>query len=111
MIWRKNYGESLNDDIELLFHKVKVNPTEDLVNEFFAIVNLIDQFDFKYRKLISVAEELITLGDKYKAPILIVLGDMFSVVGLAENAEKMYLEALNIYKKLAKQYYKIYLPN
>ena len=59
----------------------------------------------------SVAEELITLGDKYKAPILIVLGDMFSVVGLAENAEKMYLEALNIYKKLAKQYYKIYLPD
>ncbi len=107
---RKKYGENLNDDIELLFHKVKVNPTEDLVNEFFAIVNLIDQFDYKYRRLISVAEELIILGDKYKAPILIVLGDMFSAVGLAENAEKMYLEALNIYKKLAKQYYRIYLP-
>jgi len=107
---RKKYGENLNDDIELLFHKVKLSPTEDLVNEFFAIVNLIEQFDYKYKRLIDVAGELIILGDKYKAPILIVLGDMFSVIGMTENAERIYRDALNTYKKLAKQYYRIFLP-
>ena len=104
------YGFDLNDDIEILYHKAKLNLSEELVNEFLIIVNQIDQYDFQYDRIVDIAEMLMILEDKYKAPILIALGNMFSIIGRSENAEKLYLEALNIYNKLAKQYYRIYLP-
>jgi len=107
---RIKFGVDLNDEIEILFHMVKINPTEELVNKFLTIVKTIDQFAFRYKRLIDVAEELIKLEDKYKAPILVVLGDLFSVMGRAEDAERSYLDALENYKNLAKKYYKIYLP-
>lgn len=58
--------------------------------------------------MIDIVEELILLEDKYKAPILIVLGNLFSVLGKFEDAEKIYLDTLDVYKKLTKPYYRIY---
>ncbi len=109
-IKKKKYGDNLSDDIEILFHNSKLNPSEKLVNEFLIVVNKIDQVDYRYKRLIDIAETLMVLEDKYKAPILIALGNLFSSIGRSEEAEKIYLNALNIYKKLAKQYYRIYLP-
>ena len=108
---RKKYVDIITDDIEVLFHKAILSPTEELVNKFLIIVNKIDQFDYRYKSLIDVAEILMVLEDKYKAPILIALGNLFSAIGKSEQAENIYLNALNIYKKLAKQYYRIYLPH
>ncbi len=102
-------GELL-DEIEVLFHKAKLNPSEELVNEFLAVANSVEQFDYEHKRLIDVAGELLILEDKYKAPILIVLGNIFSVIGNSEEAERIYLKCLDLYKNLAKKYYRIYLP-
>ncbi|MFX1279226.1 MAG: tetratricopeptide repeat protein [Promethearchaeota archaeon] len=104
------YGENLTDEIELLFHKVKIKPNEQLVNEFLSISQSLQEIDNKFRRLIDIAEELINLDNKYKAPIFVVLGNLYSATGNSEEAEKAYLNALNTYKTLAQQYYKIYLP-
>ncbi|MFW9901652.1 MAG: tetratricopeptide repeat protein [Candidatus Thorarchaeota archaeon] len=101
---------TLYDKIEILYHKVKINPSKESVDEFLTIANNIEQFDETHNRLIDIAEELFVLEDKYKAPILIVLGNLLSVLGSSETAEKIYLNALDIYKNLAKKYYKIYLP-
>ncbi|MFW9987890.1 MAG: tetratricopeptide repeat protein [Candidatus Odinarchaeota archaeon] len=98
------------DDIEILFHKVKVNPTEILINEFLSIANGINQFDQRHNRLIDIGIELLIFEDKYKAPILFVLGNILSIIGNPEDAEKIYLNAIKIFKKLAKKYYRIYLP-
>ncbi|MFX1593262.1 MAG: tetratricopeptide repeat protein [Promethearchaeota archaeon] len=101
---------NLYDEIEVLYHKSKVNPSEELVNEFLTIANRIEQFEYEHTRLIDIAQELFILEDKYKAPILIVVGNILSAIGNSEDAEKIYLNALEIYEKLAKQYYRIYLP-
>jgi tetratricopeptide (TPR) repeat protein len=100
----------VQDQIELLFHKAKVEPSTELVNEFLAIANNIPQFEYKHKGLIDIAHELFILEDEYKAPILNVVGNLFSAIGNYEDAEKIYLNALEIYENLAQKYYKIYLP-
>jgi tetratricopeptide (TPR) repeat protein len=103
-------GADLLDEIEVLFHKAKISPSEELVNEFLTVANSIVQFDFKHTRLIDIAGELLLLEDKYKAPVLIVLGNILSVIGNPEDAERIYLKALDLYNNLAKKYYRIYLP-
>lgn len=107
---RKKFRDDLLDEIEVLFHKTKLNPSEELVNKFLAVANNIEQFDYEHKRLIDIAGELLVLEDKYKAPILIVLGNIISIIGNSEDAERIYLNALDLYKNLAKKYYKIYLP-
>ncbi|MFX1377384.1 MAG: tetratricopeptide repeat protein [Promethearchaeota archaeon] len=106
----KKFKEDFSDKIEVLFHKSKLNPTEEIVTEFLSIANSIEQFDYSHKRLIDIAEELFILEDKYKAPILIVLGNLLSALGNSETAEKIYLNALTLYQNLAKKYYRIYLP-
>ncbi|MFX0155747.1 MAG: tetratricopeptide repeat protein [Candidatus Hodarchaeota archaeon] len=107
---RKKFKDDIYDEIEVLYHRSKINPSEELVNQFLTIANNIEQFDETHKRLIDVAEQLFVLEDKYKAPILIVLGNLLSVLGSPETAERIFLNALDIYKSLAKKYYKIYLP-
>ncbi|MFX1311151.1 MAG: tetratricopeptide repeat protein [Promethearchaeota archaeon] len=109
-IKKKKYGDTLSDDIEILFHNAKISPSEKLVDEFLIVVNKVDQVDYHYKRIIDIGERLMVLEDKYKAPILIALGNLFSSIGRSEEAEKIFLTALNIYEKLAKQFYRIYLP-
>ncbi|MFX0057882.1 MAG: tetratricopeptide repeat protein [Candidatus Hodarchaeota archaeon] len=106
----RRFKDNVQDQIELLFHKAKVEPSAELVNEFLAIANNIPQFEYEHKRLIDVAQELFILEDEYKAPILNVVGNLFSAIGNSEDAEKIYLNALEIYENLAQKYYKIYLP-
>jgi tetratricopeptide (TPR) repeat protein len=106
----KKFESNLQDDIEILFHKVKLNPTDELVNEFLTITNEIGQFDFTHGRLIDIALGLIVLEEKYRAPILYMLGNILSMIGNPEDAERIFLGAIEIYKNLAKKYYRIYLP-
>ncbi len=107
---RIKFKIDIEDEIEILYHKANLNPTEELVNQFLTMVSQVDQFEFVHIRLIDVADLLMELEDKYKAPILIALGTFFSAIGRTEEAEKIYLEALEIYKSLANSYYRIYLP-
>ena len=106
---KKSRGD-IRDEIEILFHKAKLAPSEELVNEFLAMGNNIEQFDYGYKRLIDIAGELLVLEDKYKAPILFVVGNILSILGNSEDAERIYLQTLDLYKNLAKKYYRIYLP-
>ena len=106
----KKFKGDILDEIEVLFHKAKLNPSEELVNEFLAVANSIQQFEYEHKRLIDVAGELLVLENKFKAPILIVLGKIISSIGNSEDAEEIYLKALDLYKNLAKKYYRIYLP-
>ena len=106
---KKSRGD-IRDEIEILFHKAKLEPSEELVNEFLAMGNNIEQFDYGYKRLIDVAGELLILENKYKAPILFVVGNILSLIGNSEDAERIYLQTLDLYKDLAKKYYRIYLP-
>ncbi|MFX1456024.1 MAG: tetratricopeptide repeat protein [Promethearchaeota archaeon] len=109
---RKNrrFKGDLLDDIEILFHRVKINPSEDLVDNFLTLANRIVQIEPEHGRLLDIAKELLVLEDKYKAPILIVVGNIFAALGNSTEAEGIYLNALDIYKNLAKKYYRIYLP-
>jgi len=106
----KKLNGNLQDNIEILFHKVKLNPTVELVNEFLTVANNIGQFDFSHGRLIDIALGLIVLEEKYRAPILVMLGNILSMIGNPEDAERIFLSAIDIYKNLAKKYYRIYLP-
>ncbi|MHA1915707.1 MAG: tetratricopeptide repeat protein [Promethearchaeota archaeon] len=106
----KKFRGNYQDVIEVLFHKVKINPTHELVNEFFVIAEEIGQIDNRYGRLIDIALELLVLEEKYRGPILFALGNIISIIGNPEDAEKIYLSAIEVYKNLAKQYYRIYLP-
>ncbi len=108
--YEKKFKGDLYDQIEILYHKAKLKPSAELVDEFLTIANNIEQFNESHKRLIDIAEQLFILEDKYKAPILIVLGTLLAVLGSSETAEKIFLNALEIYKNLAKKYYKIYLP-
>ncbi|MHA2397557.1 MAG: tetratricopeptide repeat protein, partial [Promethearchaeota archaeon] len=106
----KKFRGNYQDAIEVLFHKVKVNPTHELVNEFFVIAEEIGEIDTRHVRLIDIAIELLVLEEKYRGPILFALGNIISMIGNPEDAEKMYLGAIEVYKNLAKKYYRIYLP-
>ena len=106
----KKLKSNHQDTIEVLFHKVKINPTPELVEEFFVIVEAIGQIDSTHGRLIDVALELLVLEEKYRGPILFALGNIISMIGNPEDAERIYLGAIEVYKNLAKQYYRIYLP-
>lgn len=106
----KKFRGNYQDAIEVLYHKVKVNPTHELVNEFFVLAEEIGEIDNRHVRLIDIALELLVLEEKYRGPILFALGNIISMIGNPEDAEKMYLGAIEVYKNLAKKYYRIYLP-
>jgi tetratricopeptide (TPR) repeat protein len=106
----KKLKGNLQDEIEILFHKATLNPTDELVNQFLTMTNGIEQFDISHSRLVDIGIKLLVLEEKYRAPILFVLGNILSVIGDLEDAEKIYLKAIETYKILAKQYYRIYLP-
>ena len=48
------YGENLNDQIEILYHNVKIEPSEGLVNEFLSITQSIEETDYRFKRLIKI---------------------------------------------------------
>ncbi|MFW9825051.1 MAG: tetratricopeptide repeat protein [Candidatus Thorarchaeota archaeon] len=106
----KRLKGDLLDDIEILFHKVKIKPTEDLVDDFLALASDVVKIEPEHKRLIEIAAEFLILDDKYKAPILIVAGNILLALGNSVDAENVFLNALDLYKDLAKEYYRIYLP-
>ncbi|MGB5910224.1 MAG: tetratricopeptide repeat protein, partial [Promethearchaeia archaeon] len=95
-------GENVNDAVEVLYHKVKSNPSEELVDEFLEIKKKVQPVHYGFRRLIDVGEELKTLvEEKNKASIIRALGTLYHDLGRFEEAEHAYNEVLDIYKELA----------
>ncbi|MFX1478834.1 MAG: tetratricopeptide repeat protein [Promethearchaeota archaeon] len=109
-IKKKVLGEDRNDQVEVLFHKAVINPNEELVSEFIQIMGKLSIMDYGYGNLVNVGKLLLTLDDKYSAPIQVRMGNIYSDLGYFREGEKQYKDALEAYNRLAKKYYKIYLP-
>ena len=96
-------GEHIDDAVEVLFHKVRSNPSEKLVGEFIKKKRRIQPIHYGFKRLINIGEELkISLNNNDKADILFELGDLYYDSRRFEDAEHTLLNALDIYISSAK---------
>ena len=51
-------GENIDDNVETLFHKVKSNPYNGIINEFIEIYKKVIPVNYGFKRLIEVGEEL-----------------------------------------------------
>jgi len=101
---------NIDDAVEVLFHKVKIHSTKELVNEFLEISDRIKPVHYGFKRLIDVGEELKgILKKKDKAQLILTLGNLYSDLRWFNKAEIAYLEALKRYKMLARKNRKDYI--
>jgi len=107
-----NNKYNINDDVEVLYHKIKSTPNEYLVDFFLEISNKIQPVHYGFKRLINIGEELkYSLNNKDKAYILGTLGKLYQKLGRFEEAETTYQEPLEIYKELAEKNPEAYKPD
>ena len=106
----KDFKEDYHNVTEILHHQSEIAIDDVLAIGFLGVCNILRIAGFGIQKLIIIGEKLLGLEDKYKAPVLVALGNLYADAGKQEEAEIAYLDALSTYKELAKAYYKIYLP-
>jgi len=105
-------GENVDDAVEILYHKVKSNPIEELVNKMLEIKEKTQPVHYGFNRLIDVGEDLKSLvEEEYKAPILVMLGMLYDDLGRFEEAETASKDALEIYKELAAKNPDVYNPD
>ncbi len=107
---KKICGTDSNDDVEVLYHRAKIKPDVNVLTNFLTIYRQIYPRTYGYQRLIDVGQLLLSTEDKYLGPIQVAIGNIYSDLGHSNSAEGAYLNAIEIYKKLAEQYLKIYLP-
>ncbi|MFX1353944.1 MAG: tetratricopeptide repeat protein, partial [Promethearchaeota archaeon] len=106
----KIFPEEYYNVTEILHHQSQIAINDELAIGFLGVYNMLRVAGFGIPELIVIGEKMVGLEDKYKAPILVALGNLYADAGRQKEAEKAYLDALETYKELAKTYYKIYLP-
>jgi len=106
----KVFPEEYHNVTEILHHQSQIAINDELAIGFLGVYNMLRVAGFGIPELITIGEKMVGLEDKYKAPILVALGNLYADAGRQEEAERAYLDALKTYKELAKTYYKIYLP-
>jgi len=106
----KDFKEDYHNTTEILHHQSEIAIDDVLAIGFLGVYSVLQNAGLGIQELIIIGEKLIGLEDKYKAPVLVALGNLYADSGRQEEAEVAYLDALSTYKKLAKIYYKIYLP-
>ncbi len=95
---------NVDDDIELLYHKIKSNPSERLVNEFLELKEKIYPVNYGFKRLITIGEQLKTLvKENDKAKMFLELGDLYYDLNKFTEAEVLLLDALKGYETLVKQ--------
>ncbi|MFX0010488.1 MAG: tetratricopeptide repeat protein [Candidatus Hermodarchaeota archaeon] len=104
------FKEDYHNVTEILRHQSEIAIDNELAIKFLGVCGTMQNIGLGIQEMIVLGEKLINLEDKYKAPILVALGNLYAVSGRNEDAENAYLEALKSYNKLAKSYYKVYLP-
>lgn len=104
-------GENINDSVEILYHKVRSNPTEELVNEVLKTKEKLKPSHYGFKRLIDVGEELkVFVEEENKVHIHEVLGALYLDLGWFDEAENSYLGAIKIIKDLVGQSPETYLP-
>ncbi len=111
---------NINDDVEVLYHKVKSTPNEYLVAFFLSISNIIQPVHYGFKRLIDIGEEIKnSQNNKDRAGILNNiglamtqnnLGILYGKLRRFAEAETAYIEALDAYKELATMIPDAYLP-
>jgi tetratricopeptide (TPR) repeat protein len=104
------FKEDYHNITEILRHQGKIAINEDLAIKFLGVNNTLRRIGMGIQELITIGEKLIDLEDKYKAPVLVALGNLYADLGRKKDAESAYIEALGTYNELGGIYYKIYLP-
>lgn len=108
----ENLGESYEDIIEILFHRVKSNPDESSVGAFVEIVGKTKPSFRGFKRLIDIGEELRDrLNSEHKARTSATLGHLYRSLRRFGDAEKACKKALVIYERLAKKEPETYLPD
>ena len=105
-------GEKVDDAVEILYHKLKSYPPDNLVAEFLEIKSKIQPVHYGFKRLINVGEDLkVLVKEKNKSYILGALGILYQNLWRFEEAETAYQEALEIYKELAEKNPEAYKPD
>lgn len=101
---KKEIGHTnVNDEVELLYHEVKFDLSDDCFEKFLELKEKILPRHYGFRRLISIGDILINLfeGEK-KAIILKTIGFLFNLLRRFEASQKKYSKALEIFKELHK---------
>jgi len=103
-------GDNIDDTVEILYHKVKSNPSEIIANEFIKVYKKVRPIHYGFKRLINVGEELkISLKENNKALILKYLGNLYLTLKRFEEAEVRYHESLNYIIPLEQKDFSFYL--
>ena len=105
-------GEDIDDAVEILYHKVKSNPNDNLIDEFLEIRYKIQPLHYGFKQLINVGKDLKGFVKKKNKPyILGTLGKLYKELGRFKEAETAYQEELEIFKELAEKNPEAYKPD
>ncbi|MFX1478028.1 MAG: tetratricopeptide repeat protein [Promethearchaeota archaeon] len=103
---------SINDEVEVLFHKVQIAPEESLVALFLEVSKKTHPVHDGFRRLIDIGGELLSSLDGYeKSVIQNILGVKYVDLGRFEEAESVYTKALATRKELAATNPDVYLSD
>jgi tetratricopeptide (TPR) repeat protein len=94
-----NNNYRIENDLEVLFHKTRLNPNEELVKDFSEISKKL--LPIHYKRLTEIGEELKNkVEDKFKISILFALGILYRNAKKFEETERYLQEASKIGKAM-----------
>jgi tetratricopeptide (TPR) repeat protein len=105
------YGE-IEDQVELLYHWLKVEYTSELIGWFLRLREEVQMVERDLcGRLIEIGEELQNLAEgEDRGVVLGTLGNLYRNLRRFEEAEKAYTHALKIYQELADKNFDAYAP-
>lgn len=109
---RASIGENIDDLVEILYHKVKSNPTDELVYEFIEMLDDISPVHYAFKRIVNVGENLKDLvEERSKLYLLVSLGSFYRLLGRFEEAELAYQDAHIIGVEMDRKYPETIIPN
>ena len=107
---RNLMGDSINDEVEMLYHQIRSDPNENLVDIYVDLASRVTPVNYSFRKLIEVGEKFrSSLKGEKRATIFHMLGRLYEDLKMFEKAEKSFFKARDIYNELIKNDSKAYV--
>jgi len=102
-------GKNIDDNVEMLFHLFKSNPTEEIASKCVKLSKKVSPFKFSFKRLIDIGEQIKNsfhtkeiFRNEHKAIITIALGNLYIKLERFQKAERIYKETLPFFKNLGK---------
>jgi len=99
---KEKIGKSIEDNVEVLYHKFKSNPNEDIVYKFVKLEKTISPSNNSFKRLIDVGKQIKDsfqpddiFRNEHKAKIIITLGHLYNKLERFQRAENLYKDALD----------------